>query len=172
MVSVVIVTFSIDRLCTNCTCDILKYLKNLLSESYSLRTSMWYSPTSLSMSSVCLSVCLSQTAGRNSCSIVSGNVSNCSHRLTVSCHEFASQFGLAFYLYAKNFQNLWSVYFNESPIGHCLASVGKDAPNNDGVMVGRTETATVVCGGVRVRECARAYVRACVHAWCVCNIRW
>ena len=31
-----------------------------------------------------LSVCQrSQTAGRNSCSIVSGNVSNCSHRLTV-----------------------------------------------------------------------------------------
>ena len=30
------------------------------------------------------SVCQrSQTAGRNSCSIVSGNVSNCSHRLTV-----------------------------------------------------------------------------------------
>ena len=33
---------------------------------------------------ICLSVCQrSQTAGRNSCSIVSGNVSNCSHRLTV-----------------------------------------------------------------------------------------
>ena len=51
-----------------------------------------------------------------------------------------------------------SVYFNESPNGHCLASVGKGAPNHDGVMVGRTETATVVCGGVR------AYVRACVCA--------
>ena len=38
-----------------------------------------------------------------------------------------------------------SVYFNESPIGHCLASVGKDA--------------TVVCGCV----CARAYVHACVR---------
>ena len=34
-----------------------------------------------------------------------------------------------------------SVYFNESPIGHCLASVGKGAPIHDGVMVGRTETA-------------------------------
>ena len=50
-----------------------------------------------------------------------------------------------------------AVYFNESPIGHCLASVGKGAPNHDGIMVGRTETATVVCGGVRVRECARVY---------------
>ena len=53
-----------------------------------------------------------------------------------------------------------SVYFNESPIGHCLASVGKGAPNHDRVMVGRTETATVVCGGVRVHE--RTSVHACV----------
>ena len=70
-----------------------------------------------------------------------------------------------------------SVYFNESPIGHCLASVGKGAPNHDGVMVGRTETANseVVCGGVRVRvpsvrECARvcACVRPCMHACVMC----
>ena len=53
-----------------------------------------------------------------------------------------------------------SVYFNESPIGHCLASVGKGAPNHDGVMVGRTETATVVCG---VCVCASVHVRACVR---------
>ena len=44
-----------------------------------------------------------------------------------------------------------SDYFNESQIGHCLASVGKGAPNHDGVMV-----PTVVCGGARV------CVRACV----------
>ena len=44
---------------------------------------------------------------------------------------------------------------------HCLASVEKGAPNHDGVMVGRTDTATVVGGGVRVRECVR--VHACVH---------
>ena len=38
----------------------------------------------LFLKSVCLYVSRrSQTAGRNSCSIVSGNVSNCSHRLTV-----------------------------------------------------------------------------------------
>ena len=49
-----------------------------------------------------------------------------------------------------------SVYFNKSPIGHCLASVGKGAPNHDGVMVGRTETAKVVGGDVHVCECARA----------------
>ena len=53
---------------------------------------------------ICLkSVCQrSQTAGRNSCTIVSGNVSYCSHRLTVSCHEFASQFGLAFFIREKH----------------------------------------------------------------------
>ena len=65
-----------------------------------------------------------------------------------------------------------SVYFSESPIGHCLASVGKGAPNHDGVRVGRTETANSdgrvwgcacarIC--VSVRDCARAYVRACVR---------
>ena len=42
---------------------------------------------------------------------------------------------------------------------HCLASVEKGAPNHDGVMVGRTDTATVVGGGVRVRECERACMR-------------
>ena len=59
-----------------------------------------------------------------------------------------------------------SVYFNESPIGHCLASVGKGAPNHDGIMVGRTETANSdgrVWGCACERVCA-AYVRACVHA--------
>ena len=40
--------------------------------------------TIIPLKSVCLSVCwCSQTAGRNSCSIVSGDVSNCSYRLTV-----------------------------------------------------------------------------------------
>ena len=61
-----------------------------------------------------------------------------------------------------------SVYFNESPIGHCLASVEKGAPNHDGLMVGLSETAisdSRVWGvRVRVRECVRAYVRACVRA--------
>ena len=122
-----------------------------------------------------MSVCQrSQTAGRNSCSFVSGNVSNCSHRLTVlSCHEFASQFGLAFFIREQLPKSLGnrvasaSVYFNESPIGHCLASVGKGAPNHDGVIVGRTETANSDSRvwGVRVRECARvcASVRECAR---------
>ena len=61
-----------------------------------------------------------------------------------------------------------SVYFNESPIGHCLASVGKGAPNHDGVMVGRTETVNSdgrvwVCASVHVRTSVHACVRACVR---------
>ena len=59
-----------------------------------------------------------------------------------------------------------SVYFNESPIGHCLASVGKGAPNHDGVMVGRTETGNSdgrVWGWARVCACIRPCMRACVR---------
>ena len=60
------------------------------------------------------------------------------------------------------------VDFNESPIGHCLARVEKGAPNHGVVMFGRTDTANSDGRGwgvrVRVRECARAYVRACVCA--------
>ena len=55
-----------------------------------------------------------------------------------------------------------------SPIGHCLASVGKGAPNHDGFMVGRTETA--ISDGrvwgvrvVRVRVRVRTSVHACVR---------
>ena len=46
-----------------------------------------------------------QTVGSNSCSIVLGDVANCLYGLT-SSHEFASQFGLAILLYAKNSQKL------------------------------------------------------------------
>ena len=63
-----------------------------------------------------------------------------------------------------------SVYFNESPIGNCLASVGKGAPNHDGVMVGRTETAYsdgrvwgCACRCARVYACRCASVYACVR---------
>ena len=67
-----------------------------------------------------------------------------------------------------------SVYFNESPIGHCLASIGRGAPIYDGVMVGRIETAnsdgrvwTCACARLcaSVRECARvcASVRECAR---------
>ena len=96
-----------------------------------------------------MSVCQrSQTAGRNSCSLVSGNVSNCSHRLTVLSRVRVSVRPSIFFICEKLQKSLAnrvasaSVYFNESPIGHCLASVGK-----------RTET--VISDG-RVWGCACA----------------
>ena len=82
----------------------------------------------------------------------------------ISCHEFASQFGLEFVLYAGKKPNLsliqsrpHVVYFNGSPTGHCLASVESGAPNH-GVMVGRTDTANTMSDG-RGWRCARACVR-------------
>ena len=59
------------------------------------------------LKSVCLSVCrCSQTAGRNSCSIVSGDVSNCSYRMRVHPVTSSRLFGLAFFLYVKNIHKL------------------------------------------------------------------
>ena len=51
----------------------------------------------------------------------------------ISCHEFASQFGLAIFLYAKNTKNYreyrvtcTNVYLNEAATGHCsLVTVGR-----------------------------------------------
>ena len=91
-----------------------------------------------------------------------------------SCHEFASQFGLEFVLYAKKNLSLIQsrphvVYFNGSPTDHCLASVESGAPNHDG-LIGRTDTANSDGrGGVgvgvlaSVSVCARACVHACVR---------
>ena len=47
-----------------------------------------------------------------------------------------------------------SVYFNESPIGHCLASVGKGAPNHDGNSEQR-RSCVGVCASVSVHACVR-----------------
>ena len=58
-----------------------------------------------------------------------------------------------------------SVYFNESPIGHCLASVGKDAPNHDGAP--KQRTATVVGDWVGVCVCASVRVRTSVHVFAI-----
>ena len=81
---------------------------------------------------------------------------------SISCHEFASQFGLEFVLYAKKPPNisliqsrLRVVHFNGSPTGHCLASVESSAPNH-GVMVG-------VCVFASASVCARACGHACVR---------
>ena len=91
---------------------------------------------------------------------------------SISCHEFASQFGLEFVSYAKNPKPIVNtespacclLYFNGPPTCHCLASVESGAPNH-GVMVGRTDTATVV-GGVCVF--ASVSVRACMRACVMC----
>ena len=91
---------------------------------------------------------------------------------SISCHEFASQFGLEFVLYAKKTKPIVNteyphvVYVNGSPTGHCLAGVESGAPNHDG-LIGRTDTANMGGGGgVRVRECER--VCACVRACAMC----
>ena len=52
---------------------------------------------------------------------------------SISCHEFASQFGLAVFLYAKNTQNYCeyrvahtNVYLNEAATAYCLpVTVGR-----------------------------------------------
>ena len=71
-----------------------------------------------------MSVCRSyQTASRNSCLIVLGDVSVSTE--STSTHEFASQFGLDIFLYAKNTHNYCeyrvaraTVYLNEAATGH------------------------------------------------------
>ena len=92
----------------------------------------------------------SQTAGRNSCSIVSGDVSNGSYR----------QFGLAIFLYTKTIQNLgeigWLarvVYFNDPATGY---ECQRSGPSR----VGANESSANLYGGVCV--CSRMRVRACV----------
>ena len=54
-----------------------------------------------------------------------------------------------------------SVYLNESPTGHCLASVGKGAPNHDG---SNSDGRGWGCawGCARVCACVRPCMRACV----------
>ena len=60
-----------------------------------------------SFSIILLKVCgCSQAAGRNSSSIVSGDVSNCSYHLTVHPVTIVRISVRAFFLYAKNTQNL------------------------------------------------------------------
>ena len=51
-----------------------------------------------------------------------------------------------------------SVYFNESPIGHCLASVGKGAPNQNSEQR-RSCVGVCVCASMRVRTPVHACVR-------------
>ena len=53
---------------------------------------------------------------------------------------------------------------------HCLASIEKGSPNNDAVMVGRTDTANSDgWGGLCVFTSVSVYARACMHA-CVRDV--
>ena len=123
------------------------------------------------------SVCrCSQTAGRNSCSIVSGDVSNCLYRLTVyplTSSRFSS--GLAFFYMRKTLKTSGKpgrqceCLFQLPATSYCHQRsgpsrlTGTDPSNSD------TATAVCVCVGggcahVRAGECVRPFVRACVHA--------
>ena len=120
------------------------------------------------------SVCrCSQIAGRNSCSIVSGDVSNCSYQLTAYpvSHEFACQFSLDIFLYAKNTKKYReyrvahaTVYLNEAPTG---LSTRKGSVKTC-VMVGRTDPSNSdnLTGDGGGRVCARVHVcvHSCMHA--------
>ena len=57
---------------------------------------------------------------------------------SISCHEFASQFGLAFFWYPKNNQNYReylvpraNVYLNEAASGHCSPVTYMSGDNSD-----------------------------------------
>ena len=54
-------------------------------------------------------------------------------------------------------------YFNGSPTGHCLASVESGAPNHSVIDDTANSDGRGGGGNVRVRECARACVHACVR---------
>ena len=85
-----------------------------------------------------------QTAGRNYCSIVSGDVSNCSYRLkALSLATPVSQFGLDFFPAEQGHLN------GDGGQWVCLCTYARE------------------CACVCVRACMRARVRACVRA-CVC----
>ena len=119
----------------------------------------------------------SQTAGRNYCFIVSGDVSNCSY--STPCHDFASQFGLAIYLTQTKSPALVFILVNHQPAidrqqnrrngAFTPSLLGTTDPSNNKYLNGDGGAcALCVCARaracVRVRAWARACVRACVHA--------
>ena len=69
-------------------------------------------------------IILLKSAGHNSCSIVLGNVSNCSYRLTVS--RVRVSILPSIFLYAKNIQN-----YSEYRVGHASGQLNRtsDAGN-------------------------------------------
>ena len=89
-----------------------------------------------------------------------------------SCHEFASRFGLAIFLYAKNTQNYReyrfaraTIYLNETATGHCSpaepAKVGVNSDTNGRIRPIEQRQPERQRRCVCVHACAR--VRACVR---------
>ena len=86
---------------------------------------------------------------------------------SISCHEFASQFGLEFVLYAKKIPNISFIQSRPAIVSPASKAVRLTTESWLGAPIQRT--ATVVCGvGVcvfaSVSVCARAWVHACVRA--------
>ena len=113
-----------------------------------------------------------KTAGRNFCSIISGDVSNCSYRLTVhsvASSRFSSANNLFYTQNPPKLSRILSrqrvVYLNDAPTGHYLASVekGELTPSWLGTPTHRTVTVVGEC----VREWA---LHACMHHACVCDV--
>ena len=140
---------------------------------------------------MCLSVCrCSQTAGRNSCSIVSGDVSI---SVRIDWQYMLSRVGVSvrprFFVYAKNIQN----YRDYRPpcTRDCLFQWSTDRPfmasgtgekraylRHGWAHIAHVTATTWMVTAVGWRDCARARVcacvcgevRTCVRAWCVCRI--
>ena len=113
--------------------------------------------TIIQLKSVCRS---SQTAGRNSCSILSGDVSICSYGLAV--HP-VTRSRVILFIREKHPKPRECVYLNETATGHWSAA---EPPKREGKAQNgwappthrRATTWTAVC----VRECVRARTRMCV----------
>ena len=108
----------------------------------------------------CLSVCRrSQTAGRNSCSIVSGDVSNCSNRLTV--HP-VTRSPSNFFIREKHPKSRGNqvasacVYFNDPTLAMNASGASSHgwAPINSANMYGGGDGGVCVCVCVCSRACA------------------
>ena len=115
----------------------------------------------------------SQTTGRNSCLIVSEDVSNCSYHLTVSSHEFACQFDLA--LCEKpskprgNLAASASVYFKGQRPAIVTSGAGRH-----GWLASNSDTATAVCmcvGCVQALARVRAHGCACLRLFVRAGVR-
>ena len=132
---------------------------------------------------VCISVSRrSQTAGRNSCSIVSGDVSNCSYRRTV--HPLTSSrvsSAKHFFICENpskprgNMAACASVYFKGQRPAIVTSGAGRH-----GWLASNSDTATAVCSlcvwgcaGVRAAACVRAgaCARVCVRPFVLACVR-